>query len=289
MAHDVYLCYDEDKDLETALNVCETLEDNGLKCWMKNRDVDADNRVKAIKKAIKDSRLLLVIHSENSKFSNYMNNEVNEAFDAGRSFLVYYADDSQLEGSLEFFLKAKPNIRAYPEEKPDVLIKYAKNLVNKQKSEDRKITNVISNNKKGFAIGLIALVAIIAVVGFMMFNSNEAPSEPVNVGDFDINITEFVKKDVKKQNLGWNYSYSVEGTISPTPSKNSAVKIVVDFYDKTGKLVDTTETPFKDAQISGSGFLFGSIGSENNDISYVEAELVADDNTIIAQDDADIK
>ncbi|WP_292603393.1 hypothetical protein [Methanobrevibacter sp. UBA212] len=32
-----------------------------------------------------------------------------------------------------------------------------------------------------------------------------------------------------------------------------------------------------------------SIGSENNDISYVEAELVADDNTIIAQDDADIK
>lgn len=285
MAHDVYLCYDEDKDLETALSVCETLEDNGLKCWMKNRDMDGDNRVKAIKKAIKDSRLLLVIHTQNSKFSNYMNNEVNEAFDAGRSFLVYYSDDSQLEGSLEFFLKAKPNVRGYPEDKSDVLIKYAKNLVNKQKREDRKITNVIGNNKKGFAIGLVALVVIIAA-GFMVFNSSEAPAEPVNVGDFDIKITDFVKKDVKKQNLGWNYSYSVEGTISPTPSKNSDVKIVVDFYDKTGKLVDTTETPFKDAQISGSGFLFGSIGNDNKDVSYVEVQLVGNDNTIVAQDDA---
>ena len=48
MAHDVYLSYDE-KDLESALNVCETLEANGLKCWMKNRDVDSDSRISAFR------------------------------------------------------------------------------------------------------------------------------------------------------------------------------------------------------------------------------------------------
>lgn len=288
MAHDVYLSYDE-KDLETALNVCETLESNGLKCWMKNRDVDDNNRVKAIIKAIKQTRILLLIHSKNSKSSKFINNEVNEAFDAGRSFLVYYIDDSELEGSLEYFLKAKPSVKAYPdpEEKNDILIKLSKNLVKKQKRQDNSIKNIISNNKKAVAVGAIALVVLIAAVGFMMFNGGgTTSSEPVNVGDFKLKITDFNMEDVTKQNLGWNYSYSVVGTISPTPGDHSGLKIVVDFYDQTGKLVDSTETPFEDAQISGSGYLFGSIGYEKKDISYVEVQLIDSDNIIIAQDDA---
>ena len=173
MAHDVYLSYDE-KDLETALNVCETLESNGLKCWMKNRDVDDDNRVRAIIKAIKQTRVLLLIHSKNSKSSKFINNEVNEAFDADKSFLVYYIDDSKLEGGLEYFLKTKPSVNAYPnpEEKNDILIKLTKNLVKKQKRQDGSIKNIINKNKKAVAIGVIALVVLVAAVGFMMFNGN---------------------------------------------------------------------------------------------------------------------
>ena len=288
MAHDVYLSYDE-TDLETALNVCETLESNGLKCWMKNRDVDDDNRVRAIIKAIKQTRVLLLIHSKNSKSSKFINNEVNEAFDADKSFLVYYIDDSKLEGGLEYFLKTKPSVNAYPnpEEKNDILIKLTKNLVKKQKRQDGSIKNIINKNKKAVAIGVIALVVLVAAVGFMMFNGNgTTSSEPVNVGDFKIKITDFDMDDVTKQNLGWNYSYSVIGTISPTPEGQSGLKIVVDFYDQTGKLVDTTETPFEDAKISGSGYLFGSLGYESKDISYVEVQLIDGDNIIIAQDDA---
>ncbi|WP_405292955.1 toll/interleukin-1 receptor domain-containing protein [Methanobrevibacter sp.] len=289
MAHDVYLSYDE-KDLDTALNVCETLESNGLKCWMKNRDVDSDNRVRSIIKAIKQSRLLLLVHSKNSKHSKFINNEVNEAFDADRSFLVYHIDDSELSDNLGFFLNAKPKINAYPnpEEKNDVLIRNAKNLVKKQRKEDRKISNIIKDNKKSVAIGIIALVVIVAVAGFMMFNGEGTSSAPVNVGDFKIQITDFNKEDVSKQDFDWNYSYSVVGSISPTPDKNSGLSIVVDFYDKTGKLVEEKETPFEDAQISGSGLLFGSVGSDKNDISYVDVQLVNSDDVIIAQDDSQI-
>lgn len=288
MAHDVYLSYDEE-DLETALNVCETLENNGLKCWMKNRDVDDNNRVKAIIKAIKQTKVLLLIHSKNSKTSKFINNEVNEAFDADRSFLVYYIDDSELEGGLEYFLKAKPSIKAYPnpEEKDDILIKLSKNLVKKQKRQDNNIKNVINKNKKAVAVGAIALVVLVAAVGFMMFNGEGTDSSvPVNVGDFKLKITDFNMDDVRKQDLGWNYSYSVVGTISPAPDVNSSLKIVVDFYDQSGKLIQTTETPFEDAQISGSGYLFGSLGYEKKDISYVEVQLLDNDDIIIAQDDA---
>ncbi len=285
MAHDVYLSYDE-KDLETALDVCKTLEDNGLKCWMKNRDVVGDSRVKSIIKAIKETRILLLIHSKNSKTSQFINNEVNEAFDADRSILVYQIDDSELEGSLEFFLKSKPKVKAYPnpEEKNDILVEKVKILVKQQKQEDRNLLNVIKENKKIIAIALIVLMVIVAAVGFMMFNGGS--SETVEVGDFKMKITDFNIENVKKQDLDWNYSYSVIGTISPTPNEHNGLKIVVDFYDKTGKLIETKETPFEDAQISGSGFLFGSIGSDKKDITYVEAQLMNKDNIILAQDDS---
>lgn len=284
MAHDVYLSYDE-TDLETALDVCETLENSGLKCWMKTRDVDGDSRVQAIIKAIKESKVLLLIHSKNSQHSKFINNEVNEAFDADRSFLVYYIDDYKLDGSLEFFLKTKPSINA--DEHSNLLVKNTKNLVNKQKREDRKLSNVIKKNKKAVAIGIVALIVIVAAVGFMMFNSNQTSSEPVNVGDYKLKITDFTREDVRKQDLGWNYSYSVVGSISPTPN-NSGLKIVVDFYDKTGSLVESSETQFEDAQISGSGYLFGSIGYGKKDISYVEVQLIDNEDIIIAQDDSQI-
>ena len=289
MAHDVYLSYDE-KDLETAQKVCETLENNGLKCWMKTRNIDSDNRVKAIIDAIRQAKILLLIHSENSKHSRYINNEVNEAVDADRSFLVYHIDDSELADNLKFFIGSKPKIKAYPnpEEKNDVLINTSKKLVKNQKKEDKKLKNVISNNKKPVAIGIIALVVIIAAVGFMIFGGENGgtSSVPINVGDYNVKITDFTMDDVRKQDFDWNYSYSVVGTVSPAPDSKSNVKIVVDFYDKTGELVDTTETPFKDAQISGSGLLFGSIGSDKKDISRVDVQLINNDNVIIAQDDS---
>lgn len=288
MAHDVYLSYDE-KDLDTALNVCKTLESNGLKCWMKNRDVDGDNRVKSIIKAIKSTRILLLIHSKNSKTSDFINNEVNEAFDADRSILVYFSDDSELEGNLKFFLDAKPNVKAYPnpEEKNDVLIEKTKKLVENQRKKDNSLSNVIGKNKKIIAVCLIVAVVIVAAVGFMMFNAESSGnSTPVNVGDFKLKITDFNREDVSKQDLDWNYSYSVIGTISPSQDKQSGIVIVVDFYDQTGKLVNTTETPFEDAQIVGSGFLFGSMGSNQKDISYVEVQLVNSDKVIVAQDDS---
>ena len=283
MAHDVYLSYDE-RDLDTALEVCKTLESEGLKCWMKNRDVDGDNRVRSIIKAIKSTKILLLIHSENSKTSDFINNEVNEAFDAERSILVYFSDDAELEGNLKFFLESKPSVSYKDESK--ALVDKAKNLVKEQKKVDNSPINVIKKNKKIVAIALIAVVVIVAAVGFMMFNSEANSSAPVNVGDFEIKITDFNKEDVSKQDLGWNYSYSVVGTISPAPDKHSAIVIIVDFYDQTGKLVQTTETPFEDAQIVGSGFLFGSMGSDQNDVSYVDVQVINKEGVIVAHDDS---
>jgi hypothetical protein len=291
MAHDVYICYDE-RDLEIAKSVCDVLEDNGLECWLKNRDAGVKNIVNEIMDAIKRSKVMVLLYSKDSKNSNFVNNEVDVAFAQKRSILVYQIDDSKLEGGLQFFLRNKPWIKAYPnpEDKFDVLVEDTRKLVKEQKAKDRNITNVLKKYKFPI-IGVVAVLLIVCVLGFTMYNPGtvETPVENVTLtepGAIDIKITDFHVDDVRKQKTDWNYSYFVGGTISPNPKVEDGCVIVVDYYDKSGGLVNSTETPFEDAQKVSAGFLFGSMVSDKNNIKMVDVQLINKDNVIIAQDEA---
>ena len=291
MAHDVYICYDE-RDLETAKNVCDALEDKGLDCWLKNRDAGVKNIVNEIMDAIKQSKVLVLLYSENSKNSNFVNNEVDIAFAQKRSILVYQIDDSKLEGGLEFFLRNKPWIKAYPNHKDkfDTLVDDTRKLVKEQKSKDRSISNIVKQHKIPVIIGLVVIVLLAAVVGFMMFNDGGSSGNATNIktGDIKLKITDFHVDDVRKEKTDWNYSYYVGGTISPSPGEKDGCKIVTDFYDKSGSLVETVETPFEDAQKVSSGFLLGSTVSDTNDIKVADVQLINRENVIIAQDESQI-
>lgn len=289
MAHDVYICYDE-RDLEKAKNVCDALEDNGLECWLKNRDAGVKNIVNEIMEAIKKSKVMVLLYSANSKDSNFVNNEVDIAFAEQRSIIVYQIDETKLEGGLEFFLRNKPWIKAYPnpEDYYDKLVTDTKELIKEQKAADRNIRYVVKNYKIPIIVGVVALLLIIGVLGFTVFNSNGTNATTINAGDIKLKITDFHVDDVRKQDVDWNYSYFVGGSISPQPNAQDEIKIVVDYYDKTGELVDTTETPFGDAQKVSSGYLLGSTVSGKNDIKRVDAQVIDANNIILAQDDAQL-
>lgn len=291
MAHDVYICYDE-RDLEMAKDVCDALEDKGIRCWLKNRDAGVHNIVREIMEAINQSKVMVLLYSNNSKNSNFVNNEVDIAFAQKRSILVYQIDDSKLEGSLEFFLRNKPWIKAYPnpEDKFDNLVEDTRKLLKEQKSKDRNISNIVKQHKIPAIIGLVVLLLLAAAVGYMMLDDGGSGGSATNIkaGDFKLKITDFHVDDVRKEKTEWNYSYFVGGTISPVPSENAGCRIVTDFYDKSGNLVETVETPFEDAQKVSSGFLLGSTASDKNDIKRVDVQLLNNDNIIIAQDEAEI-
>ena len=219
--------------------------------------------------------------------SNFVNNEVNRAFAEKKSILVFQIDDSKLEGGLEFFLKNKQWIKAYPnpEDKFEELSSKTEKLV----KENSGIVHFVKEHKTPVIIGVIVLILIIAAAGFMMNNGvgNGTTTSQLKAGEVKLKITDFHVDDVRKEDTDWNYSYFVGGTISP--SEADGCIIVVDFYDKTGKLVDTTETPFEDAQKVSSGFLFGSTVSDTNDIKFVDVQLVNNENIILAEDDSQIK
>lgn len=113
MSHEVYICYDE-KDQITADAICHVLEKNKIKCWMKTRDLGVKHMVDEIMEAINQARAMVLIFSDHSKNSNFVNSEVDIAFTENKPILVFKIDESKLDGSLEFFLNNKHWLDAYP-------------------------------------------------------------------------------------------------------------------------------------------------------------------------------
>lgn len=280
MSHDVYVCYD-DKNQEIANKICNLLEQKRYSCWLKSRDVGVGNVIDKMMEAINKSILMVLVYSEDSKKSNFVNTEVDFAFGENKPIIVYNIDGSNLDGALEFFLKNQPMIEAHPnpEDKFGELV-----------STVNEITKpYVPPFWKRHMIAIIAVVAIVLIVavGAFIFTSSDGGGDSsgveVNAGDIAIKVTDFHVDDVRKESSSWNYSYFVGGTVSPQPSNPDGCRIIVDFYDKSGELVDTSETVFSEAQKFSSGFIFGSAVSDTNNIKRIDVQLVNSDNIILAQ------
>jgi hypothetical protein len=290
MSHDVYVCYD-DEDKEIAEDVYSALKSRKLKCWMKSHDVRKDV-VGEMMDAIDKSHVMVLIHSANTKFSDYVNTEVDMAFSKNKPIMVFRTDDSEISGGLEFFLSSQPKFNAYqdPDKEFKRLIDHTNDLV-----VDIKKGSIV-NRIKEHKIPIIAAVAIILIAAVCIFvfspfdniNTSEESAQ-LNASNYTLKVTQFNVEDVSKKNYGWNYSYSASGSISPMPAKGSGYVITADFYDKTGKLVNTTETSFDSLQIVDDGFLFGSTVSDTKDVARVEVQLLTAKNFVLAHDDAQVK
>ena len=113
MEPDVYICYSS-SDKNAADAICHVLEENKFKCWIKPRDVGIGHIAEEITAAIRASKSMVLVFSENAKASNYVNTEVDIAFTNNVPIIVFKIDDSRLDGGLEFFLENKHWLDAHP-------------------------------------------------------------------------------------------------------------------------------------------------------------------------------
>lgn len=102
---DVFLSHSS-KDSEIAENLCAFLEERGLYCWMAQRDVPPEShRATSINMAVTDSKVFLIICSENSAVSNHVARELSLAkTKKDVSVIAYKIDDSRFSGTLEYHL-----------------------------------------------------------------------------------------------------------------------------------------------------------------------------------------
>ena len=151
MVHDVFISYST-KDKITADAICHVLEENKIKCWIAPRNITSGKPyAEEIIDAITSTKIVVLVFSNNSQVSQFVNNEVNIAFSNNKPILSFKIDESMPEGELEYFLKVNHWLEAYPDPEKvfKTLVTDASRLVGDEKTNPIVDSNVMQKAKNG--------------------------------------------------------------------------------------------------------------------------------------------
>ncbi|MBQ8545178.1 MAG: WG repeat-containing protein [Alistipes sp.] len=119
MNHDVFISYSS-KNSAAAQAICHELEDNGIKCWMAPRDIPVGAKyASVITKAIVGCRIVVLVFSDDSARSPWVESEINFAFSNRKTIVPYKIDTANIEDYDEFYLMLNNRrwFEAYPDYK----------------------------------------------------------------------------------------------------------------------------------------------------------------------------
>lgn len=95
----VFISYSS-KDTEQATWVKNTLENNGIQCWMANKSIHGGKAFfKEISGAISECSALVVVLTENSQKSEWVGDEIVEARNERKRILPFVLDDAPIDKS----------------------------------------------------------------------------------------------------------------------------------------------------------------------------------------------
>ena len=101
----IFISYSS-KNTEIAEKARDYLEDNGINCWMAPRDIKtSDNYAQEIMDGLINAKMVLLIFSKDSNDSEYVREELNNAFIRDKPILPFRIDDILPTGRIEFFLR----------------------------------------------------------------------------------------------------------------------------------------------------------------------------------------
>ena len=115
MTYDVFISYSS-KDQVIADLICSELEQSGLTCWIAPRNVQPGKKYgKEIVLAIQDSSVILLIFSESSNKSEHVENEIDIAFNEGKTIIPFKITDTVMSPEFKYYLNKKHWIDGVPE------------------------------------------------------------------------------------------------------------------------------------------------------------------------------
>lgn len=258
MAHDIFISYST-KDKQAANAICHILEENKLRCWIAPRNIHAGkNYSEQIMYGIKTAKVVVLVFSKNSQESVFVNNEIETAFNNNKSIISYIIDDTIPKDNMEFYLKNKHWLEAYPnyEHLFEKLVADAKRLckeesasISEEKNLEEKLKNkedvVDEQNKENsvnessssfiskYKLVIIAVIIVLmAVVGMtVFFGSNDSNDS----SDSSKILIDYVGVNEDGE------SYYVYGSFE-SPDDISDGVIHTDFYDDSGEIIKNKNT-----------------------------------------------
>jgi len=105
------------KNKDTADNIVNNLEQNGISCWIAPRDIPAGiNYGAAISKGLRNCAVLVLVYSEDSNASVAVSREVQMAFENSKHIIPVRIDKTPVSHDLDFFLSGIQWVDASPED-----------------------------------------------------------------------------------------------------------------------------------------------------------------------------
>ena len=135
---EVFISYSS-KEKEIADLVRETLENNGISCWMAPESIPASSGYAAeITEAISNCKAVVLILSYPSMKSKWVTKEVDFAICENKPIIPFHIDDSKLNKTFQLYLNNVQHIDAYKRVKMALgdLLENVNALVGKEKSNN---------------------------------------------------------------------------------------------------------------------------------------------------------
>jgi hypothetical protein len=104
MAHDVFISHAH-KDKKIADAICEKLESAEMRCWITPRDISAgEDWTEVTRKAIRSSRVMVLVFSENANAAPHIEREIAHAFYTGRQIIPFRLAETLPRRDFLFYL-----------------------------------------------------------------------------------------------------------------------------------------------------------------------------------------
>lgn len=114
MNHDVFISYSS-KDSTAAQAICHCLEQNNIRCWIAPRNITPGAEYgDLIDDAIKQAKVVVVLFSESSAVSSWVNGEMNIAFEEQKIIIPFRLDRTPFKGQSRVMLNQIHWIDAFP-------------------------------------------------------------------------------------------------------------------------------------------------------------------------------
>ena len=173
MSQDVFISYSS-YNKEAAQAICHVLEQGGIRCWMAPRDIPYGSQYgDVIDDAIKNCKVVVVVFSETAANSQWVNGELNVAFEEQKTIIPFRIDKTPLTGQTRVMLNQRHWIDAYPDYKIKFndLVKAVSQYLGREievKTDDVQVS-FIKRERKNWnrIIWGVAVILIIVVIAFL--------------------------------------------------------------------------------------------------------------------------
>ncbi len=104
MAHDIFISYSH-KDKTIADAICAHMESQGLRCWYAPRDiVPGASWANSIIEAIRSTKIMVLIFTDDSNVSTQVLREVSNAVSAGVTIIPFRLTEAEPAGDMQYYL-----------------------------------------------------------------------------------------------------------------------------------------------------------------------------------------